>query len=1202
MRMARIIDGDKAAPMSPEEGRRNAGGRKLSFKTRGGRTSNSRTCRATKVSLPANSVQEIASKFNAIIVEDESKGRAILKKLHAYKPSGQSVREAVHMFEKASDKPKMVLVRKNSHSKPAKLNVVKEETDIVKDAKPQVKPKPEIDKCHLVTRQPAKIKTQELVKNNKRLSIPKNDILYSVFKETESEVKPNSSFLWGAKDNKGQEAKDEVTSKLSPVSEFSEEKEAKTLEKEVQLPAPEVIGCDEKSETENSEKAKNNVNLGYGKITPEPKANVSSLYRRLAKEATIQQENHSYVHLQASTESTYEVISTKSYEEVENCYDVIHYAAPEVDAIYDDVLNVNESGQNGQCEGIYESIYDAGRSESDSSYEQSNSLYEVRPSSRASSGSGAVVSGASRSDTSDDWVDIEVDEQKEEILVLQDTSKPKFQGGSWSQKVRKQWNSQMIQNQSDVESNGIHYEAVESLYDALCDDFSSDTDSESGYLAQSQPQNGVITKTPPPPPSNEGIYNFMRTAKRKMRKTSLSFGQRLRRISRISMAVPAPSAAEQITHSASTDNISRGKWPSFKKKNSLQSNSTFYLETIAAMPDDKKENPSKENVSPKAIVEKRRMSAAIRPTSPPPPPPPSNTNGDTKLKLINDTSLYMECGLFENSIIPMSDRGKPSSNQSWYSDVGLYENSSTASSDLDLRFANEPLYQFYAASVAERERIDVNSEVNYEEIKNNENNLKSDQNRPSALDLVNSEMHRTLWSQVSQVINSGILDTLSPEKRRLQEAKFELITSEASYYKSLVILEKHFAASPALKDETIVPKADYKTLFGNINPVRKCSEAVLAALEKCWQESILLEGVCDIVSQLAQEKFSSYITYCRHQIAIERTLKTLKKSNSFLEALNSLESSPKCHSLSLYSFLLLPMQRITRMPLLLDAILTKLVPSDPEYDSCKMALTKLSKIVHNCNEAAKQTERLEEMVLLSHSLNFPPKMRRLPLLSESRWLVRSGQVTQINAEPKLTLSKKLTTGRSTSKRTLFLFTDYLILAKKKGDDSYMVVTYCPRKFVQMTSFEDPIIGSNKYLIMVTLLENHEGKTEEMIMSCGSESSRERWLLAFTTPKSKDPNEVLYESWDCPQVSAIHPYTSSQPDELTLQPGDVINVHRKIDGWFYGERTRDREEGWFPGNHTVEIASSHIRARNLKQRHRLLAFSTTFILNKQNNTN
>lgn len=42
------------------------------------------------------------------------------------------------------------------------------------------------------------------------------------------------------------------------------------------------------------------------------------------------------------------------------------------------------------------------------------------------------------------------------------------------------------------------------------------------------------------------------------------------------------------------------------------------------------------------------------------------------------------------------------------------------------------------------------------------------------------------------------------------------------------------------------------------------------------------------------------------------------------------------------------------------------------------------------------------------------------------------------------------------------------------------------------------------------------------------------------------------------------------------------------GWYEGEKLRDLRWGWFPSNFTVEIENFHTRARNLKERHRLLS--------------
>lgn len=139
-----------------------------------------------------------------------------------------------------------------------------------------------------------------------------------------------------------------------------------------------------------------------------------------------------------------------------------------------------------------------------------------------------------------------------------------------------------------------------------------------------------------------------------------------------------------------------------------------------------------------------------------------------------------------------------------------------------------------------------------------------------------------------------------------------------------------------------------------------------------------------------------------------------------------------------------------------------------------------------------------------------------------------------------------------------------------------------------------------------------------MLSCPSVSDQQRWLEAMRPPEAETPGEKLYESWDCPQVIAKHSYQSDEPDALQLEQGDVVNVSRKLPdgesssqyvslarlnflslslfwpGWSHGERIRDGAVGWFPGSYTEELNSPHVRSRNLKQRHRLLAFTANYL--------
>lgn len=100
---------------------------------------------------------------------------------------------------------------------------------------------------------------------------------------------------------------------------------------------------------------------------------------------------------------------------------------------------------------------------------------------------------------------------------------------------------------------------------------------------------------------------------------------------------------------------------------------------------------------------------------------------------------------------------------------------------------------------------------------------------------------------------------------------------------------------------------------------------------------------------------------------------------------------------------------------------------------------------------------------------------------------------------------------------------------------------CSRTYIIV----DIIIKNNKKIIFC---ETQVFFTSNFfkVLCCGGESSRARWISAMSPPAPTNPGERLYEDWDCPQVFVQHAYLAVQPDELSLQYGDVINVLRKTD--------------------------------------------------------
>ena len=57
--------------------------------------------------------------------------------------------------------------------------------------------------------------------------------------------------------------------------------------------------------------------------------------------------------------------------------------------------------------------------------------------------------------------------------------------------------------------------------------------------------------------------------------------------------------------------------------------------------------------------------------------------------------------------------------------------------------------------------------------------------------------------------------------------------------------------------------------------------------------------------------------------------------------------------------------------------------------------------------------------------------------------------------------------------------------------------------------------------------------------------RLRWMEAVTPQTSENPEEKIYEEWDCPQIEGVQTYEAQDSDELALKKGETANVLRKL---------------------------------------------------------
>ncbi|KAM6321223.1 rho guanine nucleotide exchange factor 5 [Aegotheles albertisi] len=446
----------------------------------------------------------------------------------------------------------------------------------------------------------------------------------------------------------------------------------------------------------------------------------------------------------------------------------------------------------------------------------------------------------------------------------------------------------------------------------------------------------------------------------------------------------------------------------------------------------------------------------------------------------------------------------------------------------------------------------------------------------SYLQRLSVSSNASLWQDIPMIRGSRMLLNMSRDEQKLQEAKFELIMSEASYLRSLNVAVDHFQRSAEL--QAMLTNQERQWLFSRLHDVRDVSASFLFDLEEKFEEDMFTFHVCDVALKHAPEFRRVYLPYVTNQTYQEQTFQRLLNGNAgFQQVLERLESDPVCQRLSLKSFLILPFQRITRLKLLLQNILKRTRPGSEEEVQATQAYDALEKLIKDCNENVQRMKSTEELIYLSQKIEFECKI--FPLISQSRRLVKCGELTALDFN---TLSPKWKV--TTRPIYLHLFNDCLLLSRPKEGGRFVVFDHAAFSDVRGEKCEMKLHGTNKNVFRLFLLQNYQGKRVEFLFRTETHSEKLRWISALAPPRGELD---LLEYPDAPQVQCIKTYKARENDELALEKADIIMVMQySNDGWMEGVKLSDWERGWFPSEHVELISSKHARQKNLKEEQRV----------------
>ncbi|KAM8927893.1 rho guanine nucleotide exchange factor 19-like [Pelodytes ibericus] len=410
----------------------------------------------------------------------------------------------------------------------------------------------------------------------------------------------------------------------------------------------------------------------------------------------------------------------------------------------------------------------------------------------------------------------------------------------------------------------------------------------------------------------------------------------------------------------------------------------------------------------------------------------------------------------------------------------------------------QPLYQDYWVQYTKQDRkegasvLAVNASLSFAGL------LSSSLLAGSASPMVHRNYNSSLWQELPEVKGQGIIQRVNLKQRQLQEAIFEVVTSEASYQRSLTVAVCHFQKSRKLLDCLV--STDRHTLFSNLAGVRDVSERFLLDLEDELERDVFLVELGEVVMRHCPDFHRVYVPYVTNQMYQEKLMQQLVRQNGkFLQVLRKLEEQPVCKRQLLKSFLVLPFQRITRLKILLENIVKLAQGSLESEGSVRKALVSVGQIVSRCNEGVRSMMETEELVLLEKRMDFVT-IKSLPLISRGRVLIQQGELAQI-------LFQEMGVGHrprlTTRPLYLHLFSDLLLLSSKMDNGRFLVTDYASRGHVKADHLKAKALGLPRLAFLLRLSRNHSGVSCELILQACSETAKQDWISAITSQMSSE---------------------------------------------------------------------------------------------------
>eukprot|EP01125_Pyxidicula_operculata_P003044 TRINITY_DN1318_c0_g1_i1.p1 TRINITY_DN1318_c0_g1~~TRINITY_DN1318_c0_g1_i1.p1 ORF type:complete len:859 (+),score=303.52 TRINITY_DN1318_c0_g1_i1:87-2663(+) len=261
-----------------------------------------------------------------------------------------------------------------------------------------------------------------------------------------------------------------------------------------------------------------------------------------------------------------------------------------------------------------------------------------------------------------------------------------------------------------------------------------------------------------------------------------------------------------------------------------------------------------------------------------------------------------------------------------------------------------------------------------------------------------------------------------------------------------------------------------------------------------------------------------YLSYCDNYDHAMETLNKLQKKKPQLTSFdNETSETSECKGLFLKDFLIKPVQRLCKYPILFERLLEYTSDDNPDYQQISQTLKKIQEIAQDINKKSAKNKNFSTLVEIeARLLDYPHK-----LVSPGREFIKEGKV--FKSSPGSSRTLQTLRKNEAAERLILLFSDKIIYAKD------------PVFTGSSSAKQKQIVFRGEYSLKNLRVIDSDPAYPEYDISFFLESKEKAWKLFFETPKEKTQwMKLLKNHCNIAKLAAAKDVEKTKQQELLKQ--------------------------------------------------------------------